>query len=111
MVDLLMALLSLTLAVALGVLARRHFLGGRRGRGWVLVAGAVTSGAVAELWVICMILGVPPFFMGEIKLLPCDPGVAPERGIVLNLSSILARSTTQSMQVAETPKDAPVRGS
>ncbi len=86
MVDLMMALLSLTLAVAFGVLARRRFVAGRRGRGWVLVAGAVTSGAVAELWVFCTLVGVPPFFMGGSPLLPCgDVGAA--RGIVLRLSS------------------------
>ena len=87
MVDLLMALLCLTLAVAFGVLARRRFLAGRRGRGWALVAGAVASGAIAELWVICTFLGVPPFFMGEIQLLPCDRG-RPEQGVVLRRSSL-----------------------
>jgi hypothetical protein len=86
-VDLLLALLCLTLAVAFGVLARRHFSSGRRGRGWGFIAGAVASGAIAELWVICTILGVPPFFMGEIQLRPCDAG-KPEQGVVLRLSSL-----------------------
>src|SRR2546425_13248143 len=91
-VALLMALLCLTLAVAFGVLARRHFLSGRRGRGWGSVAGAVASGAIAELWVICMMLRVPPFFMGQIQLLPCDLG-KPEQGVVLRLSSLAAHPT------------------
>ena len=96
-VDLLMTLLCITLAVAFGVLARRRFLAGRRGRGWALVAGAVASGAVAELWVICAFLGVPPFFMGETQLLPCDQG-RPEQGIVLRRSSLPAHLTIPSIR-------------
>src|SRR5438552_14389361 len=72
MSELLMVLLSLGLTVAFAVLARRRFAGGRRWRGNGLIAGAVTSGATATLWLVCVFLGVPPFFMGVVHIAPCN---------------------------------------
>ena len=79
-VDLLMALVCLTLAVGFAVLARRHFLAGRGARGWISVTGALASAAIAELWVICTVVGIPPFFMGGPGT--CDRS-GPEREIML----------------------------
>ncbi len=97
-VDLLMVLVCLALVVVFSVRARHHFLGGRTWWGWGMVAGSTASGATATLWGICTILGVPPFFMGEIQLLPCDSG-KPEQGVVLRLSSLPAHPTIQRFVV------------
>jgi hypothetical protein len=97
-VDLLVAAGSLAVAIGLAIRARRHFSAGRGVWGWGMIAGAVASGAVAGLWVICALLGVPPFFMGEIQLLPCDPG-EPEQGVALRLSSLPAHPTIQGFVI------------
>jgi hypothetical protein len=72
---------SLAVAIGLAIRARRHFLAGRPVLAWGMVAGAVTSGAVAELWIICTMLGVPPFFMSGTRVLPCEH--EPAQGVAL----------------------------
>ena len=74
--DVFMALFSLGLTVAFAVLARRRFAAGRTLRGNGLIAGAVTSGATATLWLVCVMLGVPPFFMGVVHIPPCNAAEA-----------------------------------
>src|SRR5437588_9697957 len=74
--ELSMVLLSVGLTVAFVVLARRRFAAGRTWRGNGLVAGAVTSGATATLWLVCVMLGVPPFFMGVVHIPPCNAAEA-----------------------------------
>jgi hypothetical protein len=85
-VDLLVAAGSLAVAIGLAIRARRHFLAGRRGWGWGMIAAAVASGAVAELWVICTVLGIPPFFMGDPRVSPCDGGR--QQGIAAQLTAV-----------------------
>ncbi len=74
--DLSMALISVGLTVAFAVLARRRFAAGRTLRGNGMIAGAVTSGATATLWLACVMLGVPPFFMGVVHIPPCNAAEA-----------------------------------
>jgi len=74
--DLFMAFVSVGLTLAFAVLARRRFAAGRTLRGNGLIAGAVTSGATATLWLVCGMLGVPPFFMGVIHIPPCNAAEA-----------------------------------
>jgi hypothetical protein len=56
-----------------------------------MTACVVLSVAIGTLWGVCGVLGIPPFFMGEMRLPPCDN---PEQGIVLRLSSVSTPSQT-----------------
>ena len=72
-VDLLMMALCLALTVGFVFIARRHFAAGRNWRGSAMLAAVLSSGATAVLWATCTALGIPPFFVGVVRLPPCDP--------------------------------------
>ena len=74
--ELFMVLVSLGLTVAFVVLARRRFAAGRTWRGKGLIAGAAMSGVTATLWLVCLYLGVPPFFVGVVHVPPCSAAEA-----------------------------------
>ena len=82
-VDLTMAILALGVAIVFGVLAGRHFSAQRHWRGSAMIAGAVASGTIGALWLVCTWIGVPPFFMGVTGFPPYAP--RHERSVVRRL--------------------------
>ena len=79
LVSILMGVMALALAGAAGAIARRRFLSGARGLGWVMIVGVLAGVLAAVLWGASIAKGVGPFFMpggqaGEVRdVCPSDP--------------------------------------
>ena len=71
-VDVLLVAVSVVLVAGFAVLARRHLAAGRIWRARGMIAAVIASGAMVVLWGTCSILGVPPFWVGAMRLPPCD---------------------------------------